>query len=338
MAIDRWFIGGGAEHTQESARRLTYATTGGSEGVCGVSDLQVLPLETPGQGVRVVTGSALIRSNYVGGETQTYMGTVYVQEEVPTSPSSSTPGGRSDLVVMRVEDPFAAGSPWPEPAPEDIATAQYIYIRVISGVPAGTTSLQSVPGHENDTAVALARIDFPPSTGTVTSGMIKDLRKVAQPRRADAYIARKVPTGSSGTANNVIGQWQVFPPNLTGGQVVVPEWATWVELQAEWSGVWAGPGVAHVDSRVAMSLGGTHLGTSTMGYFDNSANQKTLGLIALGGSAVPESFRGQTVYITPDIRLSADQQAGALPRYHEWCAVKIIAHFYESRSDQIVAI
>lgn len=240
MAVDRWFIGGGAEHTPESARRLVYASTNGAEGVGGVNDLKVLPLAVPGQGVSVAVGSALIRSRYVGGETQTYMGTVYQQETVSVTPTGSG-SGRSDLIVMRIEDPFAAGSPYNPPLEADIPLAPYVYIRVISGVPANTTKLQSVAGHANDTGIALARIDYPASTGTVTAGMIVDLRKVAQPRRSEVVYAR--PRIASDDTNQrfltglTSNGGEVFPggagsPNEF--RVFVPEWATRMVIDARW--------------------------------------------------------------------------------------------------------
>lgn len=240
MAIDRWFIGGGAEHSPESARRALYASTGGAEGVGGPNDLKVVPLETPGQGVRVQIGSALIKSNYVGGETQTYMGTVYQQEYVDTTPTGSAVG-RSDMVIMRVEDPFAAGSPYTAPAEGDIPLAPYIYIRVISGVPNTAKRIQDVPGHANDTAVTLARIDFPASTGTVTSGMIKDMRELAQPRRSEVVFARPRITGDDTNQRYLSGTYanggEIFPGGAGSPNefvVEIPTWATHMIIDARW--------------------------------------------------------------------------------------------------------
>lgn len=242
MAIDRWFIGGGAEHTPESARRLVYASTGGAEGVGGVNDLKVLPLAVPGAGVRVVVGSGLIKSRYVGGETQTYMGTVYEQETVSIAPTGSG-SARSDLIVLRVEDPFAAGSPWDTPTP--IETSPYIHIRVISGVPANTKRLQDVPGHANDTALTLARIDLPPSTGTVTAAQIHDLRKVALPKvqrdlRTYALTAGDTQRLTVNTAYPLGGQtWPVgsIDPTPPWAEFNIPEWATRARVRAYWAGV-----------------------------------------------------------------------------------------------------
>lgn len=245
MAIDRWFIGGGAEHTPESARRLVYASTNGAEGVGGVNDLKVLPLTTPGQGVRVTIGSALIRSRYTVDSTETYMGTVYQQEIVATTPTGSQ-YKRSDLIVMRVEDPFAINSTTTPPADDEIALAPYIYIRVISGVPADTRKLQDVPGHANTTGLALARIDYPASTGTVTAGMIVDLRQVAQPRRSEVVYARpRIAEDDTIAAQQflnglTINGGEYFPGG--GGKpneftVRVPDWATRMVIDASWMSI-----------------------------------------------------------------------------------------------------
>lgn len=243
MAVDRWFIGGGAEHTPESARRLVYASTNGAEGVGGVNDLRVLPLAVPGQGVRVTVGSALMRSRYVGGETQTYMGSVYQQETVSVTPTGSQ-SKRSDLVIMRVEDPFAAGSPYNPPADVDIADSPYVYIRVISGVPANTTRLQSVPGYANDTGVALARIDYPVNTGTVTAGMIVDLRSVAQPRRSEVVFARPRVAADDTTQRFLTATTANGGEYFPGGggapnefEVDVPAWATRMVIDARWMSI-----------------------------------------------------------------------------------------------------
>lgn len=240
MAVDRWFIGGGAEHTPEAARRAVYASTGGAEGVGGVNDLRVRPLSVPGQGVRVAVGSALIRSRYVGGETQTYMGTVISQETVTITPTGSG-SGRTDLIVMQIEDPFAAGSTTTPPSSGDIPDAPYVHIRVISGVPSNTRRLQDIAAYANRTAITLARVTLPASTGTVTAAMITDLREVSHPRRSEVVFARPR-VGADDTAQKYLtatlaSGGEIFPggdgsPNEF--QVDVPDWATRMVIDASW--------------------------------------------------------------------------------------------------------
>lgn len=291
MAIDRWFIGGGAEHTPESARRLVYASTGGSEGVGGVNDLKVMPLAVPGGGVRVVVGSALIKSRYIGGETQTYMGTVY-QEETVSVAATGSGAGRSDLVVMRVEDPFAAGSPWDTPTP--IETSPYIHIRVISGVPAGTTRLQDVPGYTNDTALTLARIDIPASTGTIIPAMIIDLRKLAQPRTQTYRHRENAPAENADMSSSTFVQW---PP--VGIWVAIPEWATHVWLNGELAG--ANAVNSAISGEIRLRFGPTIV-TNPTAVNEQTGFGSRINYPLGSKLPIPESMRGTSVQIIPQAR------------------------------------
>lgn len=241
MATSGWAVGGGVPHSPEEARRLTYAATGGAEGVGSATDMRVLPLSVPGQGVRVVRGSCLIRSRYNAAETETYQGTVVSQETIATTPTGSG-GRRSDLVVMMVEDPWANGSTWPKPS--NPANANVFPIRVITGVPANTTRLQDVPGYQNHTAATLARIDFPASTGTVTSGMIKDLRVLPNPRRTEVVFARPRVSADDTIQRFLTASYSDGGEYFPGGggapnefEVDVPPWATRMVIDARWMGV-----------------------------------------------------------------------------------------------------
>lgn len=296
MSVDRWFIGGGAEHTPESARRLVYASTGGAEGVGGATDLQVAPLAVPGGGVRVTVGSALIRSLYVGGDTQTYMGTVYEQETVAIAATGSG-AGRSDLIVLRVEDPFAAGSPWDPPGEEDIALAPYVFVRVISGVPSGTKRVQDVPGHETDTAVTLARIDLPASTGTVTAGEIVDLRRLGQPRTATVRARETAPASNSDLSSGTAVQW---PP--VGTWVPVPEWATHVWLNGEVSGAVALNAASSGDLWLRF---GPSLATAVTPYNEQGAFGGRLSYPVGAKIEVPPALRGTSVQVIPMAKRNA---------------------------------
>lgn len=290
--MDRWFIGGGAEHTPESARRLVYALSGGAQGISRPGDLKVVPLAVPGNGARVVTGSALIKSNYQGGETQTYMGTAYREQQFSTVPTGSSPStGRSDMVVLRVEDPFAAGSPWDDPAESDIASADYVHVRVISGVPSTARKLTDVPGHANDTAIPLARIDFPPSTGTVTSAMIVDLRSVARPE-SEMFRHREVAPNTNSDLSSAAGvQW---PP--VGVWVNVPEWATHVWCTGEVVGAVA------VNSAVSGDLWlrfGPTLTTAVTSFNEQGSFGSRITYPVGSKIAIPPALRGTSVQIVP---------------------------------------
>lgn len=252
MATSHWFIGGGVAHPPVVVRRDTYASMGGAEGVVEPADMRVIPYATPGAGIRVTVGSTYAKSRYPGAVNEMYMGAV-VSTESLAIPANNTSSVRRDLIAMVIKDPYVAGTTWPDPAANisdpDAAeqardAADYAVIMRIPSVPANTTKLQDVPGYSNYTGYALARVEIPASTGTITSGMIKDLRKVARPRRSEVVFARpRIGTDDGpnmylNAATSTGGEY--FPGG--GGDpnqftVDVPEWATRMVIDASWMSV-----------------------------------------------------------------------------------------------------
>lgn len=225
-----WFVGGGAEHSPEVARNMLAIASQRTQGITGTSDLKVTQGDVPGQFVQVGIGSALIRQGQTPVSQQTYSAyapTVSRVDIVPTGSSS----GRSDLVIVRVEDSSASGSPWQAPA--DIVNGPYVKPIVIQGVAPGTTTLAQA-NRGGDTAIVLARIDIPASTGTITNGMIVDLRRMAAPRQetqTNILIAPLDPTTlTSATFTNWISQYN--PGNI------VPEWATHAQTRFWLGGIY----------------------------------------------------------------------------------------------------
>ncbi|OMH30659.1 hypothetical protein [Tersicoccus sp. Bi-70] len=227
-----WFVGGGAQHSPEVARLLAFATSRGSEGIVGVGDLMVEAQPIPNGTVRVRPGSCLLLNRYAGGGQQTYVLRNPTSTDVPVVATGSG-GGRTDLVIARVLDPQYEGS-----APANPVTFSYARLQIIQGVPAGTKTAKELGlGYP---AVALARITIPASTGTITPGMITDLRRVANPRRERAMVT-VFPTGNfrAGTAQamptGAYTSWPITPDQRP--VVAVPEWATRLDIVAHLSGV-----------------------------------------------------------------------------------------------------
>lgn len=208
-----WFVGGGAQHSPEIARLLAYAATGGAEGVAGFGDLKVQALAVPGAAVRVGPGGCLIPNRYAGGGQQTYVARNTAEHQRAIG-STGSGGGRSDLVVARVSDPQYAGN-----APVNPVTAQYVDTHVITGVPAGTRSVDDL--NLTYPAEALARVDLPASTATITNAMITDLRRVAMARRE-----RRTHVIAPTVANTMPTAWGRWPSEAALGGVLVPKWAT----------------------------------------------------------------------------------------------------------------
>lgn len=218
-----WFVGGGAVHSPEVARALAYAATNGKEGVVLPGDLRVHALAVPGQGVQVDDGGAYILSRAAGQNEQTYVGRNPTADTIAITPTGST--GKSVLIGVRVEDPSVAGEPWADPS--DPAKGPYIFTRAIN-CPAGTTSWQSVSGRANDTALALARIDMPPNTGTITDSMVTNLRSLANPRSERVIVKGTI----DGTRVTLTKDWKAWPIRPIGG-IWIPWWATHATIRMD---------------------------------------------------------------------------------------------------------
>jgi len=232
-----WAVGGGAVHSSEVARLVTYIATGGLQGVLNATDLVVLPLTVPGAGVRVLPGACVIVNKALNALNDSYVARLPSEDTVTTQANGGA-GLRSDLVVVRVENPFISGEPWS--IPNDVTIGPYVYTRVIQNVPSNTVNLDGL--NLGYTGIPLARIDFPLNTATVTSGMIHDLRATVHPAATPAPTPEAdggdvAPTivyiviPSSGS--NVLAYTQTSYtdwPSAAQWTISCPKWATHLEL------------------------------------------------------------------------------------------------------------
>ena len=144
-----WFVGHpGAQHSAESARMLAYMASGGREGIVSAADMRVSALPVPGSAVVVQPGAVAVLNRAAGQ--QTYIARVVEAENVAIAATGSG-GGRTDLICAIIRDPSQPGGGNP---PADPVVGPYWAMEVVSGVPAGTTRLQSVTGHANTTGYA----------------------------------------------------------------------------------------------------------------------------------------------------------------------------------------
>lgn len=278
-------IGGGAQHSPEVFRTLAYAALGGAEGVIGPTDLKVVPLATPGTSIRALPGAVGVLNRSTGGSQQSYAGRNPTEDVVAVAPTGSS-GGRVDLVVARVEDPFMAGTPWAAPA--DPTLGPYIFTRIVPNVPAGTTRLQDIPAYAGQSAVTLARLDIPANTGTITAAMITDLRRMATPRNArtlDTFIG----TGGDLTSSTEV----IWPSNAT--LVDVPPWATRLRGVVNVMGMVQSGGNVSAEFRVRIGSSGDYTVGATS-VFDNDTAATTSERQALAfpiDIAIPTGKRGK---------------------------------------------
>lgn len=298
-----WFVEGGAEHSAGMARLLSYAAFNGSEGIIGSTDLQVRALTVPDGAVRIAPGACSILNRAAGSQYEAYVGRALTETVINIAPTSSS-GGRSDMIVAMVKNPWLTGEPWPNPA--DPKVGPYFVPQVISGVSATATQSKVVqPGWS---AIPLARIDIPANTGTITQSMIRDLRFLSTARSQ-----RELNVWSPNVETNITSSsYTNFPGAQDGSdnmKVSCPEWATHATVRAVLGGIQHGAtGASNVWGDLRIQLGsGTGTGevyTEATGYnLSVSGGWDTTTLMCGANSIpIPATMRGKEVYMLTEAR------------------------------------
>jgi hypothetical protein len=247
-------------------------------GIVQPTDLLVTALAAPGPSVQVAAGSCVIPNPVHLGEA--YSALLASAEQADIAPTDAS-GPRSDLIVARIEDPNVDGQ-WAIPA--DPTVGPYVFTRVISGVPAGTTSIRDVrPG---DSAITLARVDLPASTSSVLPAMVTDLRRMAHLRTQRSVLQLSGLWATPDNNGDITDTWQEFPLGATFN-VQVPRWANHVVVEATWANLRKGDSL---DSRgqLQATLGGNAI--TTIPYALNLPGHPTLTLV--GEGSVAAAMRG----------------------------------------------
>ncbi|MFE1949931.1 hypothetical protein ACFW9D_05615 [Streptomyces sp. NPDC059524] len=208
----------GGEHTAQQLRMMLRDLAQTNQGVTAGTHLKATALSTPGGAVQISDGSATI--NGKASPTQgSYNAYNIGSHQVPITATGGTP--RSDMVILRVQDPEHEGSRDP---------SDCVFFDVVSNVSSSATTVPS--GYS---AIPICRVDIPASTGTITNAMIKDLRQVTNPRRVriqDPYYAADPYVFINGTSET----WKTFP-NLVMKQIAIPAWAAKMQVAFTISGL-----------------------------------------------------------------------------------------------------
>jgi hypothetical protein len=286
----------GARHRGELWRVGLYASTSGSEGIVETPDCKVSQLSTAGAGVSISAGAVLIRNRSASVRNQSYAANGRVTSQVDITATGAS--GRSDMVVIRVKDPQY--SPWGALSGAD---TQYVEPFVIQNVPASTTRASEL--NLGYSATELARIDIPANTTVITSAMIKDMRKLAQPRRERHVLVLNPGISDATGATNVREQLS----NMDN-PIFCPDWASELKLivtvsQARYNGVMNG--AIRAEYGYGSGDNPTFLATQDSGLDAPTGNVTTrTTVVAAGELVIPASYRGKT----HNVRLGAMRTVG----------------------------
>ncbi|WP_406349595.1 hypothetical protein OHB10_32230 [Streptomyces sp. NBC_01597] len=268
----------GADHSARAMRLMIRDLARGRQGVAESEDLKVRPLETPGPGVRVGDGSALIHGTrpWQGAYTQSNVGDARVDVE-PAGPFA-----RTDLIVLRIEDPEWEGE-------RDPRTQEIGYFHVVEGV-----AHDAVTVPESMTGIALARITLPRNTAAITADMITDLRQIANPR-TERTLRTVHPTKTEEVPGKH-GQWAAWPLEAAR-DLDVPPWATTATVVVTLSGLRAEAGSVYAELRTRL---GERAAKPTVVDDDGTTTRRSSVTLA-DTLAVPPAYRGTRQHLAVEI-------------------------------------
>ncbi|MEU5490247.1 hypothetical protein AB0G98_21220 [Streptomyces sp. NPDC020196] len=264
----------GATHSAEQFRAMVQDLARGAEGITQGTDLKVTQLSTPGTSVQVVDGSGVVR-----GRVNAFQGTYAVRNQgAATVPIAATGGsGRSDMLILRVEDPQYEGSLNP-------AVDQINYFQVISGVSSSATTIP-----DGRTGIPLARIDIPASTSTITNAMIKDIRTIANPRRESRLLTQSPATASTAITGSTL-VYSYFS-TAAGWSIAIPSWATTVRVKIDVAGLRL---LVNPFYGVLRATFGTSLTLQATTLDDNQSGTRRISSLVADTLTIPDTYRGTT--------------------------------------------
>lgn len=283
----------GATHSAQQFRMLVRDLANGAEGITQGDDLKVTQRATPGGGVLVGDGSAVVRgraNTFQGSYAACNIGAVDV-----SIAATGSGGGRSDMVILRVEDPEYEGSLNP-------ATDQIAYFQVISNVSASATAIP-----DGRTGIPLARIDIPASTSTITDAVITDLRKCANPRKSRILVTQSPTTISTGIGSST--SYSYFS-TAAGWNITIPDWATKAILKIDVSPIRYALG--DFFGQISATFGAS-LATQSILLDDNQGTgTRRIPAIIADTLTVPASYRATTQLLRVRAAAMATGQAGRI--------------------------
>lgn len=321
-----WALDGA--RTPASIARLAERSAVKESGIINPGDLKVLQLSVPGDGVRISSGGAVLENRYEADVNQSYVVEATSEKILGTAENFSSILGqgttKSHLICVTVGDPnySVAGHPWLTTAMQDALEAdptmaldfQYVRAWVIKDVPSTTVRVEDLSSPPTFPCYAVARIDVPNGSGSITSGMIVDLRNVVNARQKTVQtntIISVPDTLSVATAFT----YETWPDN-SDTSVYIPKWATKVYCTGFVNG-FVQPTDSDVDAPIRIALrkaDNTFVVATQQSVYHTEAAYLPKGtdkvVLLAGPIAIPLAQRGTTCRFSTEASLSTTAQNG----------------------------
>lgn len=256
----------GAMLTSALVRRGNYAGTSGSEGIVQKADLKVTQLGTPGVGVQIAPGVALVANKYQTNPNETYVASNPGVHTIPSGEMpASNPSAKSYIVAVVIGDPdfTQTGHPWmlaTDPPAGQETTFQYVRATLIEVSAGATTLAGAFP------AYPLCRIDIPANTTTIIDSYITDLRKLAMPRQSQEIFVGNPWTNGAPSRIPAAAAYADWGAAEYAPTVKVPSWAKRAIVVTTISGVRLADTTANVSGNVRTQLGSVTGPTTAFDY------------------------------------------------------------------------
>lgn len=240
-------------------RRAQFVATSGAEGIAQRGDLKARALPVPGRGLIISAGNAVLLNRYQTGINESYtVANPDDHEMTAVEMPAAQPSAKSYLVCVTVGDPEfdQVGHPWmPSTDLAEGEAEDYQYVRPWLVECPSTTTKFSQLGLAYP-AYAVARLDIPANTTTVTDVMFKDLRNIARPRAQEETSYVNLATGAADSLSAVLPAFEYWISN--GPTLEIPSWASIARIDGWIESVVI---TKAVNSRIRVAVNGTSLAT-----------------------------------------------------------------------------
>ena len=292
-------------HSRHSARLARVAhqqNVGTGSGVSRPADLKVVPLNTPGNGFRVMPGGGAAQSRYTDvSARESYAPLVNEVLEVTGIEGVGSGQTRRDLIILEITDPEMTSLGYDVPTDAEFTGEwqlgeTFCRVTVITGVDDGVTSLDQITTgpYAHVTGITLAAINWPAGPwDVVTTAYIEDLRTLQSPRTLHVPLMRPFSGSEEDVLTATAAAGQVFPAVGADlwGAVDIPKWATGAHVKYLVFGLLGSNAQSYGDLWVRVGTGALRIESSRFDFPAGAGvNRMTYG--AVGTVAIPAEMRG----------------------------------------------